>query len=347
MSHFRNVMRNLWLLDDLDKISASIAINQALDEARWLADEDEAAWQNIIQDLESHAQRIELRQDGKESSHGRTLCRYGALRGRPKSKQGPPILHREVKTLTPAVNIWRCQDPRHNHGQDLQGEEHERSATMECFICKDDIPFPQLVGLKCRHYYCIECLGRRFEAATNDRSLYPPECCEIKISLRQHRSRLETLIVKNYEERKVEWDTKDPIYCSYVLCGKFLPSRKSSRKFVTCSKCWRQTCLKCHKRGHEEDGDSERVCDEKDDRALRATLSLMSRKHWKRCPTCHTGVEINSGCNHVRHVPPANMVQSYAKAFRCLCGTSFCYLCGSRWKSCTCKPRYAEHNSRN
>ncbi|KZV72345.1 hypothetical protein PENSPDRAFT_604622 [Peniophora sp. CONT] len=42
---------------------------------------------------------------------------------------------------------------------------------------------------------------------------------------------------------------------------------------------------------------------------------LMRQRGWKYCPTCHTPIQKDSGCNHMTCMSPA-------------CNTHFCYLCG-------------------
>jgi hypothetical protein len=116
-------------------------------------------------------------------------------------------------------------------------------------------------------------------ATTNDRSLYPPNCCGIWISPERYSPLLDPFTVKLYETKSRERNAGDLIYCAFGRCGEILPSSKDNVKFVACSKCLRRTCLKFHKRGHAKDRDSERECDENDDRALLATLSLMNWKH--------------------------------------------------------------------
>lgn len=47
---------------------------------------------------------------------------------------------------------------------------------------------------------------------------------------------------------------------------------------------------------------------------------MWTMKFEKRCQKCNTRVPFQEGCNHLI----------------CRCGAEFCYLCGSKWKSCEC-----------
>lgn len=48
-----------------------------------------------------------------------------------------------------------------------------------------------------------------------------------------------------------------------------------------------------------------------------SVLGLMSQMGWQQCPDCGMGIERTQGCPH--------MV--------CVCGSEFCYSCGSRWQA--------------
>ncbi|KUJ24243.1 uncharacterized protein LY89DRAFT_552870, partial [Mollisia scopiformis] len=172
--------------------------------------------------------------------------------------------------------------------------EDAESPTMECFICREEIVFILLIRLLCGHYYCRECLGRRFQVAADDRRLYPPRCCDTKISSRTYGSRIDYHILKDYLYKKIEWDTKDPTYCSNDRCGKFVRPNNIRGQDAKCP-CGVQTCTRCKRRSHQ--GDLE--CNGPIDTALQATLRLMRQRRWKRCPNCHTGIERIRGCSRM------------------------------------------------
>lgn len=50
------------------------------------------------------------------------------------------------------------------------------------------------------------------------------------------------------------------------------------------------------------------------------TDELAEQEGWKRCYGCHAYVEHGEACQHMT----------------CRCGAEFCYVCGARWRTCTC-----------
>ncbi|KAI9899833.1 hypothetical protein N3K66_004095 [Trichothecium roseum] len=57
------------------------------------------------------------------------------------------------------------------------------------------------------------------------------------------------------------------------------------------------------------------------DEQLKQVLQVARDHGWQRCQNCWGMVELNTGCFHMT----------------CLCGYQFCYLCGGKWKTCTCE----------
>lgn len=56
------------------------------------------------------------------------------------------------------------------------------------------------------------------------------------------------------------------------------------------------------------------------DRDMNLTNQLAEEEGWKRCYNCQALVEHREACQHMT----------------CRCGTQFCYVCGLRWRSCSC-----------
>ena len=63
------------------------------------------------------------------------------------------------------------------------------------------------------------------------------------------------------------------------------------------------------------------------DITMQATINLAERAGWKRCYSCHTLVERNNGCRHMT----------------CRCIAECCYICGLRWRTCTCTDAQLEN----
>ncbi|KAJ3521790.1 hypothetical protein NMY22_g12165 [Coprinellus aureogranulatus] len=66
-----------------------------------------------------------------------------------------------------------------------------------------------------------------------------------------------------------------------------------------------------------------RVC--KENEAVDQVRALARESGWQTCPGCFTVVDLHHGCNHMT----------------CTCHTEFCFICGVKWKECTC-PQWDE-----
>ncbi|RGP59664.1 ibr finger domain [Fusarium longipes] len=63
-----------------------------------------------------------------------------------------------------------------------------------------------------------------------------------------------------------------------------------------------------------------------DDTASQQVLQLASQNGWQQCYACNRVVELETGCYHMT----------------CYCRAQFCYVCGDRWKRCSC-PQWDEN----
>ncbi|WKT54450.1 hypothetical protein QSH57_005034 [Fusarium oxysporum f. sp. vasinfectum] len=61
------------------------------------------------------------------------------------------------------------------------------------------------------------------------------------------------------------------------------------------------------------------------DTASQQVLQLADQNGWQQCYSCYRVVELETGCYHMT----------------CHCRAQFCYLCGDRWKTCSC-PQWEE-----
>ncbi|RAH80840.1 hypothetical protein BO86DRAFT_419760 [Aspergillus japonicus CBS 114.51] len=131
----------------------------------------------------------------------------------------------------------------------------------------------------------------------------------------------ETFSLRKLEfcEAEVEFTTTDRIYCSNLDCGRFIPPAQITFNLAHCLACDKMTCSTCKSVFHQGED-----CPE--DMALAATLDLARSEGWQRCFSCRAVVQLGVGCHHIT----------------CTCQAQFCYLCGSRWKTCKCE-RWDEH----
>ncbi|KDQ60388.1 hypothetical protein JAAARDRAFT_205343 [Jaapia argillacea MUCL 33604] len=187
-----------------------------------------------------------------------------------------------------------------------------------CVVCQDPIMGVEVRGA-CGHFLDKACALLLFELALKDETLFPPSCCQRRISFTKVRPHMTTELVELFREKKREFRTLKRVYCAKPSCSRFLAPvptgvMKFRSKIYSCS-CGTRTCSQCKaivepgvKHGCEtNDGNSE-------------VLSLSEKQNWARCPGCQNMVELRSGCYHMT----------------CRCKTEFCYLCQARWKRCGC-----------
>ncbi|TLS29209.1 hypothetical protein PpBr36_00907 [Pyricularia pennisetigena] len=184
-----------------------------------------------------------------------------------------------------------------------------------CTSCGDDFDFTDVARCPCSHEYCRGCLGMLFETSTVDESLFPPRCCKQPIPLERNRIFLDSELVGRFKAKKLELETPNRIYCHDPECSNFVPPLfiDAAENIATCVRCQKKTCTTC--RGPAHTGD----CPE--DPGLKQVLALAGKEGWQRCYNCKRVVELGSGCYHMT----------------CRCRAHFCYLCGEKWKTCTCQ----------
>ncbi|EKJ77658.1 hypothetical protein FPSE_02156 [Fusarium pseudograminearum CS3096] len=190
------------------------------------------------------------------------------------------------------------------------------SQTAECIACNDQFPPLALFRTSCSHEYCRACLVGLVRSSLQDESLFPPKCCGQTIPIKQGRW-FSPQLIGQFQAKKLELDTSNRVYCSEPFCSTFIPPVFIAGETATCPKCDRKTCIHCN--GPRHTG----VCP--NDTASRQVLQLADQNGWQQCYSCHRVVELETGCYHMT----------------CHCRAEFCYLCGGRWKSCTC-PQWEE-----
>ncbi|RYP54640.1 hypothetical protein DL770_010955 [Monosporascus sp. CRB-9-2] len=197
-----------------------------------------------------------------------------------------------------------------------------------CVACGESKHFAELARAPCRHEYCGECLSRLFEGATVDETLFPPRCCRQPIPLQQNLVFLDAAVAQRFRRKAVEFSTPNRTYCHNRRCRAFVPPSRYVRDdgdkrgiavAARCGECGARTCTECKGAAHGG-GDCP------NDVQLQQVIQLAREQGWQRCQNCWGMVELNMGCNHMT----------------CRCGFEFCYVCGSRWKTCKCE-HWDEH----
>ena len=204
------------------------------------------------------------------------------------------------------INGW---DQSQDNGWDQgQGEE--------CPGCFDQVYEPEAVYISCGHAWHRDCLNNNFRNALLSRANWPAKCCDrtSRIDYTMVGFFLDDDVAGMLSERQDEFNSVNPIYCSNLECGKFIPDAvvdNGQTYWVTCSSCEKTTCklCKCPSLQHGMPGLCPAFIDKE-------TQELAEKEGWKICPRpgCNSMIERTEGCDTMDC--PA-------------CKTSFCYRCGS------------------
>ena len=176
----------------------------------------------------------------------------------------------------------------------------------------------ELTRLSCSHYYCARCLRILILTSIQAENTYPPKCCLTEIPPATIIIPLDKSQREQYKQKAAEYSipANRRWYCPNTACTKWIPPitvRRLSNN-VKCPHCSTKICQTCRGERHPANED----CPQ--DFGLEATLSAAELEGWKRCFRCRTMVERRDGCRHIT----------------CTCGAEFCYVCGSKWRTCRC-----------
>ncbi|EMD69276.1 hypothetical protein COCSADRAFT_56374, partial [Bipolaris sorokiniana ND90Pr] len=172
------------------------------------------------------------------------------------------------------------------------------------------------------HFVCPDDIASFFEHATNDESLYSPKCCNRVFLLDEYKDHIPAdiaLAYHNKEQGEYSILAKNRLYCANTSCARFLhPSSNvkdalSSTTYAICKaeECGGWTCVHC--KTLLDKNSPAHTCGSNDvDENFK---QIVLKKGYQRCFACGATVELAEACNHIR----------------CICGISFCYVCGNPW----------------
>ena len=244
-------------------------------------------------------------------------CRLGGVRQPAAIEHKPALTSKDVSdnaigkpsaTLVelPAT-VTHIEGPPDNPTRDIDDQNGESSSWAasripsaatyrQCVACQEQIDCNTIASVLCSHEYCKTCLIMLFHVALTDESLFPPRCCHQLITplLSEVHNLLPQDLVREYEKKKVEFETLDRTYCADPACAAFIPPGGEQNEKVKCEKCGMETCMICKAAAHKGD------CPE--DKAVQQVLELAKKKRWQRCRVCLRMVELNFGCNHITYV---------------------------------------------
>ncbi|KAL4738463.1 hypothetical protein BDV11DRAFT_170978 [Aspergillus similis] len=204
-----------------------------------------------------------------------------------------------------------------------QEPQTQADPTQFCAACMEEFGIDKMALLPCAHQYCRQCLAIMFERAIANELSFPPRCCR-PITIKTAHSFLDRELVIRYIQKRAEFETRDKIYCHKIECNTFIHPSFIELDFAICPKCGSATCIHCTTKAHELDD----VCPM--DAATAELLQTANKRGWKRCWSCRRMVERAGGCPHMM----------------CICGASFCYICGGDENGtyCVCNLLEDRHN---
>lgn len=183
-----------------------------------------------------------------------------------------------------------------------------------CIACDDPVKPSKLVDAPCGHQYCRPCTREMANLAFKDKSMFPLRCCDQEIPAKQVASALKPRGRRVYIAWAFEAATPpaERWYCPSANCRAWISRRylRSGAKSQKCPYCRIAICPLCRDLAH-----GQRQCTRDPD--LGEILDLARRRHWQRCYNCHSLVERNRGCSHIR----------------CKCGAEFWYVADVKLRS--------------
>ncbi|KAH8498361.1 hypothetical protein Peur_073556 [Populus x canadensis] len=195
------------------------------------------------------------------------------------------------------------------------------SSTITCDICIEDASADTATRMECGHCFCNNCWTEHFIIKINEGQSRRIQCMAHRCSaicdeaiVRNLVSRRHPNLAEKFDRFLLESyieDNKMVKWCpSIPHCGKAIRVEEDEFCEVECS-CGLQFCFSCLSEAHSPcsclmwERWSKKCHDESE------TVNWIT-VHTKPCPKCYKPVEKNGGCNLVS----------------CICGQSFCWVCG-------------------
>ncbi|KAI3933249.1 hypothetical protein MKW92_022101 [Papaver armeniacum] len=194
-------------------------------------------------------------------------------------------------------------------------------AAMTCEVCMEDISEHKATTMDCGHCFCNNCWTEHFVVKINEGKSRRITCMAYKctaicdeaivrnlVSARDPdlAERFERFLLESYIEdnQRVKWCPSVP------HCGNAIRVEDEKLCEVECT-CGVQFCFSCSSEAHSPCSCLMWELWVKKCRDESETVNWIT-VNTKSCPKCYKSVEKNGGCNLVS----------------CICGQSFCWLCG-------------------
>ncbi|KAI5812040.1 hypothetical protein BZA77DRAFT_325350 [Pyronema omphalodes] len=181
---------------------------------------------------------------------------------------------------------------------------------VDCNVCQEPKDDFEVVKLACEHNHCLECLKANFRHSIQV-GLHLPRCCD-DIPIAHAAEVLNDTELSAFQGLLAMQTATRRIICSNAKCATTILPQWKKGDIALCLACNRQTCTLCHEAAHEGE------CPEDPD--TQSFLEVAERMKYQRCYSCGYMCDLKQGCYHIT----------------CRCSAEFCYICGSKWKTCKC-----------
>ncbi|KAK6433485.1 hypothetical protein LTR95_010342 [Oleoguttula sp. CCFEE 5521] len=212
----------------------------------------------------------------------------------PKGDATPALTPPPTPTLAATTSVEHAE-------VDIPAFEEE--PLFKCEACESGLTIQGIWQAQCQHHYCVQCVEDWFTRAMIDRAMYPPKCCGTPFPWDDVKDELPRGFVAEFEGMREELETKTPLFCHVLKCGRFISKKYFVRDTAVCQKCDAATCTLCKGAAHGE-GD----CPE--DTTIKETMALAKKSGWKACPGCQSVIQRIAGCNHMSQVTSPPTVRS-------------------------------------
>jgi hypothetical protein len=147
--------------------------------------------------------------------------------------------------------------------------------------------------MPCGDVYCIKCTRKIFLLASKEKSLFPPMCCKMPMSLDLADNNLTPEQLVEFKQAQMEFTTDNPVYCFNLRCGKFIPPDNIiyEQDVADCGSCGSITCIKCKQDLHIGE------CPKHE--SLEEVLDWVKDNDCNQCPNYLSMIQLSYGCNHM------------------------------------------------
>lgn len=278
--------------------SYAMSPNQSVDQPLWDARSDcESPTPESVSSAELSAGEQELR-DLRTSRELRSPTSSNESLSSSTSSIHPRIVRKRDK-IAANQGLFRLLPGL--MGRRLKADSSDRllskTRSVECTSCFDNVPEKRAVDVLCRHSYCRPCFSQLVKTAMLSEDTFPPKCCLQDIPRRVIQSHLSSEELDQLDKKALEYAVPvgNRYYCGSPECAKWIDTRKA-RRFnggLECPHCEFKMCISCRGAQHGRNQD----CPQ--DFGLRRALEQAERAGWRRCYSCRTMVELNTGCRHI------------------------------------------------